>query len=188
MKRLNKKGFTLVELLAVIVILALIMAIAIYSISGVLQSSRASTFKDTALSIIGGVRMQLLATNELREGDYYFTPKLLENDTQLPYGGKIKYASGTALTGKEIGSGVYLANAAANTECKKDSLSFVRVKLNGDKYEYSVCIGVDGTGNGLKWISCDAVAANTTNNTPAQLAATESNLMGNNNTMIRDYE
>ena len=35
---MNKKGFTLVELLAVIVILALIMSIAIVSIGGILKS------------------------------------------------------------------------------------------------------------------------------------------------------
>ena len=59
MRNLNKKGFTLVELLAVIVILALIMAIAVYSISGILQSSREGVFKDTAISVIRGVKNQL---------------------------------------------------------------------------------------------------------------------------------
>ena len=68
----NKKGFTLVELLAVIVILALIMSIAIVSIGGVLKSSRESTFKETALSIINGVKMQLTVANQLKEGNYYF--------------------------------------------------------------------------------------------------------------------
>lgn len=52
MKRLNKKGFTLVELLAVIVILAVIMLVGANAISAVMRSSRANSFKsslDTAV-------------------------------------------------------------------------------------------------------------------------------------------
>ena len=74
----NKKGFTLVELLAVIVILALIMGIAVVSIGGVLNNARQSTFKETALSIINGVRQQATIANELDPGYYYFTVNLLE--------------------------------------------------------------------------------------------------------------
>ena len=40
MQKTNKKAFTLIELLAVIVILALIMSIAVFSMSGVLDSSK----------------------------------------------------------------------------------------------------------------------------------------------------
>ena len=40
MKKINRKAFTLIELLAVIVILALIMSIAVFSMSGVLDSSK----------------------------------------------------------------------------------------------------------------------------------------------------
>ena len=40
MKKINRKAFTLIELLAVIVILALIMSIAVFSMSGILDSSK----------------------------------------------------------------------------------------------------------------------------------------------------
>ena len=40
MKKINKEAFTLIELLAVIVILSLIMGIAVFSMSGVLDSSK----------------------------------------------------------------------------------------------------------------------------------------------------
>jgi type IV pilus assembly protein PilA len=51
----NKKGFTLVELLAVIVILAVILAIAVPSISGVMDSAKQSAFEDNVKLIIKGI-------------------------------------------------------------------------------------------------------------------------------------
>ena len=102
MEKMNKKGFTLVELLAVIVILALIMAIAVVSMSGIMTSARNSTFKETAVQIINGVQQQLTLANELLPGsegftaggtgrDYFFTKQIIEKggDTS-PLGGNIK--------------------------------------------------------------------------------------------------
>ena len=101
----NKKGFTLVELLAVIVILALIMSIAVVSMSGIMQSARRSTFKDTALMIIDGVRNQVMLSgeaNQLSTGDvpfattvgqtYFFTSDIIESGGKTsPLGGDILY-------------------------------------------------------------------------------------------------
>ena len=47
MKRLNKKGFTLVELLAVIVILAIVVGITLVTVLPTLQKSRQSAFELT---------------------------------------------------------------------------------------------------------------------------------------------
>lgn len=47
MKRLNKKGFTLVELLAVIVVLAIIMVIATQAIGNVIKKNTVSSFKSS---------------------------------------------------------------------------------------------------------------------------------------------
>lgn len=47
MKRLNKKGFTLVELLAVIVVLAIIMVIATQAIGNVIKENTAKSFKSS---------------------------------------------------------------------------------------------------------------------------------------------
>lgn len=54
-KRLNEKGFTLVELLATIVILALVMGIGSYTITNVIKSSRE---KDYEL-LIGNIKDSL---------------------------------------------------------------------------------------------------------------------------------
>lgn len=146
----NKKGFTLVELLAVIVILALIMSIAIVSMTGIMENARYSTFNDTARSIISGVRSQLLAANELREGTYYFTANVLDNTGSLPFGGKIKFASAS---GEEIGSGIY--RATGTVSCTATGSSYVKVTQDATtgKYSFSICIGVDDdTISGAKYM------------------------------------
>jgi type IV pilus assembly protein PilA len=56
----NKKGFTLVELLAVIVILAIILAIAVPSISGMITNAKKSAFEDDVKMIITGIEYQTL--------------------------------------------------------------------------------------------------------------------------------
>lgn len=57
MKKLkNNKGFTLVELLAVIVVLAIVMGIAAVAITSVLNNTRKSTFATNAELFIDGAR------------------------------------------------------------------------------------------------------------------------------------
>ena len=55
----NKKGFTLVELLAVIVILAIIALIATPIILGVIDNAREGAAKDTAYGYIDAVEKQI---------------------------------------------------------------------------------------------------------------------------------
>ena len=137
----NKKGFTLIELLAVIVILALIMSIAVISIGGVLQSTRQSTFKETASSIIDSVQKQLLVANELKEGNYHFAATIVEKGgDKSPLGGDIKYSE----QGTRIGtSPVYRVNESSEfLTCNGGSDSFVHVEYDETtyKYIYSICL------------------------------------------------
>jgi type IV pilus assembly protein PilA len=57
---LDKKGFTLVELLAVIVILAVILAIAVPGISNMTKSAKKSAFEDNVKLIIKGIEYAIL--------------------------------------------------------------------------------------------------------------------------------
>ncbi len=52
MKKLNKKGFTLVELLAVIVILALLMVVATSSIGGAMSNAKKNALKTEAQKML----------------------------------------------------------------------------------------------------------------------------------------
>ena len=155
----NRKGFTLVELLAVIVILALIMSIAVISIGGVLQSTRQSTFKETAASIIDGVQKQLLIANELKDGYYHFTKNIIDKGgDESPLGGSIIYSN----DGTQIGtSPVY--RASGTLTCSDNNASYVHVKYDGTtyKYTYSICLTA---GDGNYFITDEAVS--TTDTTP----------------------
>ena len=51
MKRINNKGFTLVELLAVIVILAILVLVALPNVTGVMANARKSAFRTEALTM-----------------------------------------------------------------------------------------------------------------------------------------
>ena len=54
--RKNNKGFTLVELLAVIVVLAIVMGLAAVAITGVLENTRKAAMVSDAKSYINGAR------------------------------------------------------------------------------------------------------------------------------------
>lgn len=136
----NKKGFTLVELLAVIVILALIMSIAVISIGGVLQSTRQSTFKETAASIIDGVQKHLLVTNELQAGYYTFTDSIVEKGgKESPLGGEIIFSGGS---GTQIGTSPVYRSSATTMSCTANGTSYVHVAYdaNAYKYTYTICL------------------------------------------------
>ena len=64
----NKKGFTLVELLAVIVILAIILAIAIPSITGIISSAKTGAFESDVKMIIKGIEYNSLEASYGAEG------------------------------------------------------------------------------------------------------------------------
>ena len=58
MKRLNRKGFTLVELLAVIVILAIVVGITLVTVLPTLKKSRQEAFNLTAQTAADYVEKQ----------------------------------------------------------------------------------------------------------------------------------
>ena len=80
---MNKKGFTLVELLAVIVILAIILAIAVPSITGILNSAKRSAFQADVKLIIKGIEYKMLE----RDAGTTVAPTVLPADlaTDVPF-------------------------------------------------------------------------------------------------------
>ena len=80
MKKINSKGFTLVELLAVIVIMGILMMVAIPSVTRTIENSRKDTFVDIAKSYANAARTQWTAdgltcggtvSSAVDDGDYY---------------------------------------------------------------------------------------------------------------------
>ena len=59
MKKINKKGFTLVETLTVIVILGLIMTIAVSSVTKYITTSKKKTLVQTIASYIDEIKLQV---------------------------------------------------------------------------------------------------------------------------------
>ena len=102
----NNKGFTLVELLAVIVIMGILMMVAIPTISRVIENARKDTFVDSAKAYANTVRNMWTAdeftcngvkSSAVPDGDYYVLintnnyaseklPKLLESGGKSPWG------------------------------------------------------------------------------------------------------
>ena len=65
MFKLNKIGFTLVELLAVIVVLAIIMVIAIPNILGIIDKARNDSFASTAKMMIEAAKTKVASDNSI---------------------------------------------------------------------------------------------------------------------------
>ena len=150
----NKKGFTLVELLAVIVILALIMGIAVVAMSGVIDSSEKNSARRTAANIIDGVRTKLMLEGELKSGTYYFTNAILEKGgVSSPFGGNYKYVTSTATGMTQVGTtGVYKVTGTAPT-CSANAISFIAIDVDDNATDgvlepttYTICL-TSGTGN-----------------------------------------
>lgn len=58
---MKRKSFTLIELLAVIVVLGIIMLIAVTAVSGVINSSKVNSFKNSAMLVAKQIRNEVLA-------------------------------------------------------------------------------------------------------------------------------
>ena len=131
--RNNKKGFTLVELLAVIVILALIMGIAVVSMSGVLSSSREKAFQETAAGVIHGLRQRLLIDNKSGvAGTYKISAAILESGgKQSPYGKNFQWS--------DCGGKQY-CSVEDSLECKAGADAFVTVTGSGSSAVYTICL------------------------------------------------
>ena len=148
----NKKGFTLVELLAVIVILALIMGIAVVSIGSVLQSSKKKIMYENAQSILNGVKKQFLIGNVSAPstGTSYFgfNANLLDSGgIESPLGGNFVYRTYNDTDDTKINDGstaiLWKIGGTTPTGCSDSVASYVALTNAG---EYSICLTA-GSGN-----------------------------------------
>ena len=164
---LDKKGFTLVELLAVIVILVLIMGLAFYSLQGVIENVRH----------IEGVRKNMLVDKMgIVAGDYYISYKMLEKNVESPWG-QYQYYSGsdTNITSGLNNKGYAEAGATLTCGGSSPTGSFVRVTENNGEFTFAICLYdnakryVVGTESHIT--SDDPEAINNSSNATCDLAA-----------------
>ena len=98
MKKLNRKGFTLVELLAVIVILAIVVGIALTTVLPTLKKSRQNAFDLTANTAADYLekQYQLSMIGEADPNDIPYTEKTMDDNDYLKAGlKKDNYSAGS---------------------------------------------------------------------------------------------
>ena len=99
MKKLNKKGFTLVELLAVIVVLAIIMVLTLPTVMNSLSSARQSTFLLYASRMLDTAADKYQSDVLLNGGKKCYTISELNGENTSSYKGRVLISTdGTTYT------------------------------------------------------------------------------------------
>lgn len=148
--KLNNKGFTLVELLAAMVILAAIMLIAVPNIMGILNNSKADAYVEDAKKLLSLAEYKIRANPDLR-------PASVNSCTKLT----LKYLDNSEFKN------------APNNGTYDQTKSFVVVTRKADKsgkkqYDYAVTIVENIKGGGTRGISNQSYS-NLYNKDPSQL-------------------
>ncbi|MFT8321645.1 MAG: prepilin-type N-terminal cleavage/methylation domain-containing protein [Bacillus sp. (in: firmicutes)] len=123
----NEKGLTLIELLAVIVILGIIAAIAIPSISGIIQKSREDAVKADAITILNAAKNYVAANGVTEEGTANITKGQLGS-----YVGNVKFTGDYSVAV----DGTTFKFSAAELPVGKAKLTFTNAtieQINNDK-------------------------------------------------------
>ncbi|MDG4657462.1 prepilin-type N-terminal cleavage/methylation domain-containing protein [Ectobacillus antri] len=122
----NERGLTLVELLAVIVILGIVAAIAIPSIGSIIQKSKEDAYKADAIQVLNAAKTYV-ASNGIPDGNS-ITKQLLDpfvSDVDLPDGytvavtddGKVFELTAAA---KKVGTATITFTGATTSEIDAD--------------------------------------------------------------------
>lgn len=145
---LNNKGFTLIEVLAVVVILSIIMAIMVPSVNSIMNKNKEDNYKDLENSIISATKMYI------SDNRYEIVIGECDSDNKA----SITSIGGVSLTGSKIfvkklvDVGNIKTNSSGEIINPKDSTklnqreSYVLVKYLCDKKDYEYVL------DSLKWV------------------------------------
>lgn len=133
MKKLNKKGFTLVELLAVIVVLAIIMVLTLPTIMKSMSSARQSTF------LLYANRMLDTAADQYQSDDLLGTGKKCYSITKLNNGNTTKYTGKVYISdnGTVFKIKMYDDNFQIGFNCITKTIK--ETNESGDQVDKTVC-------------------------------------------------
>ena len=154
----NRKGFTLVELLAVIVILANIMIIAIPSVLGTLETARQKTFVEYVTRVMEAGQNQYLTqvsagTLNTQSGECSAATATTKQcvDSNGVYFYSVKYGLGLSSTGSYEGWVAIVPSSVSSTDTKifvslYDTNYVTRTQYSSDttKFVYYVNYSEDG--------------------------------------------
>lgn len=146
----NRKGFTLVELIAVVVIISILVLLAIVSVTKYVEESRKKTFVEDAKTILSA------AKTNYASGEFETIPGVHDNISRASYS---KEAI-NGILGKKLGKSPY------NYDYKYIGVIITKSKDEDEKlnYDYYVCL-IDEAGNGFDYTNTkDLSVKNFSNN------------------------
>lgn len=145
----NNKGFTIVELLASVVILSILLGVAIPNILGVMKKQRAKTYVEDSkrLSVLAKTTFNTNTNIEKKQG-VCFNLNYLDNGDfeESPNGGKyIKDLSYVYYDGKDAkNNDIYYITLIECVDCKEGVTNYSNKELLGiNNVKYSTLIDTD---------------------------------------------
>ena len=127
---MNKKGFTLVELLAVITLIAIIAGMAVPNVMSSIENSKKNTFLLDAKRMVAKASSLISLDREARQ-DLVNNPKIYLFKDLNAKGEFEKDADNSEYVGNSMNDG--------------DDTSFVAVTFDNDSKQYKYCICVQGS-------------------------------------------
>jgi type IV pilus assembly protein PilA len=155
MRKLNKKGFTLVELLAVIVILSVVMLVAVTAVGPAITNSKKSAFFSSCASLVDaatiyatstGLTATKCVTSDWLVSQGYLTVKdaKFKGAVKIAVSGN-SYTYAVVATNEDFGAGALTSAGAATTK----TLTALRTAENtyslAAKFNWVSITKVDGT-------------------------------------------
>ncbi|WP_243354480.1 type II secretion system protein [Bacillus litorisediminis] len=137
----NEKGLTLVELLAVVVILGIIAAIAVPSVGGIIENSKKDAHIANAQQMISSAKLVAISELTTKDGSTFYIPL----DYLIDKGYLDNFEN--PFTNNNY-SGVTPDSDSFNNfdfTLPSGTLHYVTVTKNGNKYTYTVTLNDDQT-------------------------------------------